>query len=379
MNVNGKWIGWGLNDRSPDIVSFKNWLRPRFSYARGLDSSDLYDSSLQAVVAEARRRLGLSNDGVMYGVWDWALQVKIGYRKAEPVKVNCYIIPGTWSGPHDGPPAWVMDWVDKTRFVPVWIEYLARGFLNPDPNTSYEESLADGIEKTVAAILRTPGPIVLIGYSQGADVAVHVMHEFKPGGRLANRRGDLKRVICFGNPGRPPGRDFFGKVFTDAGISGVYPPSDMASLLHSYDFEQDMYANANALMKQFYLILTKLELSVNFFMAMLQILGGGMNLFGGTGGGNVLLGNLLKGMFGDFGGNPLQRINAVAPFANDSQKSGLLGLLSNPSDIVVALQRLMQFATTNAHGRYGGSEAWLDYDGTDAVRHAARELNSARF
>lgn len=379
MNVNGKWIGWGLNDRGAEIVSIKNWLRPRFSYARQLDGSDLYDATLQAVAAEARRRLGLSNDGPLYGVWDWQLQLKIGYRKAAPVVANCYIIPGTWAGPQDGPPHWVMDWVDKARFREVGIAYLARGFLNPDPNTSYEESLADGIAKTIAAILADSGPIVLIGYSQGADVAVHVMHEFEPGGRLAHRRADLKRVICFGNPGRPSGPDHLGRTFPGNGISGVYPPLSLANLLHSYDFPQDMYANANDVMKMFYKILTKLELSVDFFTAMLQILGGGMPLFGGTGGGNVLLGSLLNGIFGNAGGNPMDRINAVAPFATNAQKQGLLGLLSDPIAIVQALQRLMEFATTNAHGRYGGSEAWLDFDGTDAVRHAARGLNAMKF
>src|SRR5690349_6195360 len=366
MNVNGKWVGWGLGDRGPDVVSIKNWLRPRFSYARNLNGTDTFDQALKDVCHEARRRLGLSNDGVLDGVWDWQLQVKIGYRKAEPVKVNCFIVPGTWAGPHDGPPAWVMDWVDKTRFSPVWIEYLARGFLNPDPNTSYEESLADGIQKLIAAILRTPGPIVLIGYSQGADVCVHVMHEFMPGGRLQGRRGDLKRVICFGNPGRPPGPDFFGKSFPDSGISRVYPPSELSPLLHSYDFAQDMYANANDLMYQFYKVLTKMELSVDFFMAVLQILGGGMGLFGGTGGGNILLGGLLRGLFGNFGGDPMQRINAVIPFATAPQKAGVMALLQDPVAIVTALQRLMEFASTNAHGRYGGSEAWLDYEGTDA-------------
>lgn len=376
LGNDGKWIGWGLGDRGPDVVAIKNWLRPRFSYAKGLNGTDVFDDELQKVCAEARRRLGLSNDGKLYGVWDWQLQVKIGYRKGEPVKAKLYMIPGTWAGPHDGPPAWVFDWVDKAKFIPVWVEYLARGFLTPDPNTSYEESLRDGIDKVVAAILGNTGPIVLNGYSQGADVAVHVMWEFEPGGRLAHRRADLKRVIAFGNPGRPSGPDHLGRVFPGNGISGVYPPPSLAHLLHSYDFEQDMYANSNAIMKQFYAILTKMELSVPFFMAVLQLIGGVIPLFGTAG--SVLGNNILGGLFGTVG-NLTQRVQAIAPFATQQQQLSIASVLSDLPGVAFALQQLMAFASTNAHGRYGGSEAWLDFDGTDAVRHAARGLNAMKF
>jgi hypothetical protein len=272
-----------------------------------------------------------------------------------------------------------MDWVDRTRYVPYWVEYLARGFLTPDPNTSYVESLNDGIEKTVQGIQRTPGPIVLIGYSQGADVAVHVMHEFKPGGRLFGRLNDLKRVICFGNPGRPSGPDHMGRVFPQNGISGVYPPPELNHLLHSYDFPQDMYANANAIMKQFYAILTQMELSLPFFMAVLQLIGGVIPIFGGIGTGSVLTGSLLSGLFGNSGGDLTKRLAAVAPGATQQQALSITAILSDLPGVAFALQQLMGFASTNAHSRYGGSEAWLDFGGTDAVRHAAIGLNNSRF
>lgn len=382
LGDNGQWIGWGLGDRGKDVAAIKAWLRPRYSYARNLNDSDVFDQELQKVCVEARRRVGLSNEGKLFGVWDWQLQVKLGYRKTsqpQQVVANCYIIPGTWAGPLDGPPHWVMDWVDKSRFREIGIAYLARGFLNPDPNTSYEESLRDGITKTIAAILANPGPIVLIGYSQGADVAVHVMHEFEPGGRLASRRADLKRVICFGNPGRPGGPDFLGRSFPGDGISGVYPPNSLAHLLHSYDFPQDMYANSNPIMKEFYGILTKMELSVDFAMACLQLIGGVIPLFGGAGNGSILSGALLGGLFGGVGGNLTQRVQAIAPFSTKQQQLSLTSILSDLPGVAFALKQLMEFMSTNAHGRYGGSEAWLDFDGTDAVRHAARGLNAMKF
>lgn len=377
---NGDWIGWARGDRGPEVVNIKDWLRPRFLYARLLDNDGIFDAVLEAVVIQARKNLSLPSPYPdVPGLWDWKLQAKIGYKRPPAVRVTtCFIIPGTWAGPLDGPPSWVMDWVDKSRYRRYDVWYLARGFLNPDPNTSYMESLADGVEKTVEGILRTPGPVVLIGYSQGADVATHVMWEFV-NGRLMHRREDLKRVICFGNPGRPPGPDFYGKVFPDAGISAVYPPAELRNLLISYDFQQDMYANANKVMRQFYNLFTRMELSVTFFMALLQVIGGVTPQFGGTQGGNMLLTSMTTGLFGTTGGNLTQRVQAVAPFSTTEQQLTVAAILSDLPGVAVALGRLLSFASTNAHGRYGGGESWLDYNGTDAVRDAANGLNGARF
>ena len=88
------------------------------------------------------------------------------------------------------------------------VGYPAIGFLFPDPFTSYNESVAQGVAELMRLILMNAGQFYLSGYSQGAEVVVRTLRLMLPGQPLAHRAGDLLKVITFGSPCRAPGRRF---------------------------------------------------------------------------------------------------------------------------------------------------------------------------
>lgn len=137
---------------------------------------------------------------------------------------------GTWGRPGEGPPG------DVARGLmaavvgqPVDVDYSASfGFVPPgDPRSpSYRQSVRYGRDETIARIreIRPGTPLVLVGYSQGAQVMWEVTGEFLPGGLLYHRRADLLAVATFGNPCKPAGRTRTGNSPAGQGIA--YRPDD---------------------------------------------------------------------------------------------------------------------------------------------------------
>jgi pimeloyl-ACP methyl ester carboxylesterase len=248
------------------------------------------------------------------------------------------------------------------------------GFLTPNPDISYEESRNAGVVETIRLINTTPvgTPLVLIGYSQGADVAIHVAAQFLPGGQLAGRVKDVKRIITFGSPSRPAGPTLLGNNPPGEGISGFVTPDEFRSITWDYVNNGDMYASSTKLLRLFYSILTKMELSVDFAVAAIQILG---TAVGGVQQG--VLGGILGGLFGTAGANSTSRvINAVAPKATTAQIATLSGLLTDVGDVAQTIKVALQFASTGAHMNY---HTWPDFQGKSAVQHAIDGLNAFRW
>lgn len=129
---------------------------------------------------------------------------------------------------------------------------------------SYKDSVDDGVTFAVDQIETLPEtvPIILGGYSQGAQLVSELMREFKQG-RLQHRLHQLKAVYTFGNPSRPQGITFpNGNDLPWSGIAFedlIIPPPGV--LYRSYAFFDDMYANANpnSYLFDFYKILTEIS------------------------------------------------------------------------------------------------------------------------
>lgn len=68
-------------------------------------------------------------------------------------------------------------------------------------------SVLIGMQNLVDAINRTPGKLVLCGYSQGALVVCAIWRDYilNPAGALHHRLNDVVAVIAYGNPMRAPG------------------------------------------------------------------------------------------------------------------------------------------------------------------------------
>ena len=223
--------------------------------------------------------------------------------------------------------------------------YPAIGFLNPDPNTSYNESVALGVAEGMRLILLNPGPFILSGYSQGAEVAVRLMMLMDGDGPLAHRAGDLLRTITFGSPCRPPGPTRLGNDPPGAGISGDYTPRQFRERTFDLVLNGDMYATTthDTMLEQFYDLFVQAEASMPFALAVMQFLQA--NPFGS---------GLRGGVLGNIGG--LLTPNALK----------VLGALDLVKAVKTA-QVVSQFLINNPHIHY---HDWLDFNGHTGIERA---------
>lgn len=369
------WRGWEKGMAGEQIRLMQDLLIRKYQWVRdkhpSVQATGYFDQATQDALREFQFRVGFFANGIA----DWKTQQRLGMFDVPQKKTVVLTIPGTWAGWNDGPPAWVAWGLDKNRYYQQGVGYPAAGFLTPDPNTSYEESRDAGVNETVRLIQATPPgtPLVLIGYSQGADVAIKTSMEFLPGGRLAERQADVKRIVTFGSPCRPAGKTLIGNNPPGEGIAGFHTPTEFRSITWDYVTNGDMYACSTKLLRLFYKVLTKMELSVEFGVAAVQILGTAIR----PGGESGLLGGLLGGLFGNPAGNSTSRvITAVAPYATVAQIDQLAGFLADAGDVAQTIKVALQFASTGAHMNY---HTWPDFQGRSAVQHAIDGLNAARW
>lgn len=202
MKIAGAWVGWGVGDDDPKVAWFKDKLRPKFSYARSLDHSTLYDEALFNVVFKAQQNWGLNPTGII----DYAFQKKAKWIEPAPPRITgprgvIYTCQGTqpsvmWSGPAADV---ARQCEDQYYFQPIGGPYTAFPM-----NPSIAESKA--LMRVEIAERPAGDPINAIGFSQGAIIVSEVYEEMRnTSDPLHYRFKDWRKAWTFANPSRQQG------------------------------------------------------------------------------------------------------------------------------------------------------------------------------
>lgn len=197
----------------------------------------------------------------------WAdLEAKCDGVTPPPV-ITVLTAAGTWAPWDVGYPADTARGLDTERFRWQPIGYPASGFLTPDPNTSYNESVAAGVTEGLRLLDSVTGEYDLVGYSQGAEVVIRIA--------AAMLDRPPRRIVTFGSPCRPPGRTKVGNNPAGSGISRFYTPPELQS--RTWDIVRDkgeMYGCApdDTYLPEFYTLFTQAETSLPFAAAVFEFL-----------------------------------------------------------------------------------------------------------
>lgn len=268
---------------------------------------------------------------------------------------------GTWAPPDVGYPAdtaralvseW--DWVQAElmgetgpRFVWRPIDYPAVGFLNPDPNTSYNESVTLGVTRGVTMLLDDiTDPYDLVGYSQGAEVVNRIATYMLEQGRPP------RRIVTFGSPCRAPGPTRVGNNPPGSGISRLYTPRELrARTTDIVRNKGEMYgcAEEDTLLPEFYGLFTKAELSLPFGLALFRILGTALPLAGAIGGTS---GGMLSMFGGLFGGKSNTLAEVIGEVGATDQEIDIMKILGDIPGALKTALAVGEFLTTQAHTSY---------------------------
>jgi hypothetical protein len=193
VNIDGKWVGFGLGDIDPKVAEMKVFLARKFAWVRNwtpsLGDSQIYDHNMVNVVMQMQINYNMVPTGVMNA----ATQERCGFYK--PVKVTPVFVSveghlsNMWAGP-------VADTGTQLE-----MEHLCRhqptGFENGDlpfNNQSGVEALRENIVQRVPSNAK----LIIGGFSQGMIVVHDYLEQY---GIPSN----LKAVLMYGNPNRALG------------------------------------------------------------------------------------------------------------------------------------------------------------------------------
>lgn len=204
MRIAGAWVGLGLGDVSPEVRAIKAFMRKKFSYAKDLKDTSLYDEQMVRVVTEMQARyaragqIGLHTPGVVNVETKYAM----GFlpRPAAPKPV-LFTVEGHMSNMWIGPcaeTARVLEQQGICKWQPVGYDSTSLPFNNKSGIDELRRLLAD-------RTLLPPGtPWGLAIYSQGGIIgsSVWLDHIAPATGSLHWRRSSWRATLAFGNPYR---------------------------------------------------------------------------------------------------------------------------------------------------------------------------------
>lgn len=205
MRVAGQWVGLGLGDGpSEEIRAMKAYLRRKFSYAKDLADTGVYDEQMVAVVAAMQDRYAKAGQIGQYtpGVINVATKIAMGYipRPVKPRPVLFTIeghLSSMWMGPC-AETARILEGEGLCRWQPVGYDNTRLPFNNRSGQEEFRRLLAD-------TTLLPPGtPWGAAIFSQGGIVGSSVFLEdiFPASGSLHWRLPDWRGTLAFGNPYR---------------------------------------------------------------------------------------------------------------------------------------------------------------------------------
>lgn len=206
MRIGGAYVGLGLGDSSEEIKKVKAFLRSKFSYARHLSDTPLFDRDTVEVVAEMQYRYKAAGKLIegryTPGVVNAETKYVMGYlrRPAKP-RPMIFTIEGHLANMFIGPTAEVARTLEAEgvcRWQPVGYDNVSLPFNNRSGIDEFRRLLSD-------TRLLPPGtPWGACIYSQGAIVGSEVfLHDvFNPSGALHWRAETWRGTIAFGSPYR---------------------------------------------------------------------------------------------------------------------------------------------------------------------------------
>lgn len=230
-------------------------------------------------------------------------------------------------------------------------------------------SYVDAINEQVAELNRWALPLVGVpkiplGYSMGADGVNHWLLQWP-----ADRRDEIKCVVKFGDPSRPPGPTLLGDNPTGQGIAGLFTPDWVANRTYSFCMPGDMYPEAVGLLPWFYQILTRMAMTLDFAMYL-------FNLFMSSVG-KQLLGLVTSNLTG------AGALSALAPLVTTGPSTTVGSDILNPMQILMLLPQListlgalLKFVQTNAHYHYHDQpqSQWRGLTGVDCAAQIIQEI-----
>lgn len=226
MKIGGAWVGLGLGDSLPEVRDIKEFMRRKFSYARNLSNTSIYDQQMVDAVVEMQKRYAaagtLKPGKYSPGVINYATKIAMGLIPP-PAPVDTRPVLFTVCG--TSVPWWVGPDADTARAVED--KYLWQPIGYPAQAMPMGPSIQAGKDELAVQMNRHRQRIekygyALAGYSQGAIVVCETWEfEILPNdGRMSWARPFLRKGVTWGNPMRPR-----GDVTPDAGG----PPSPPAN------------------------------------------------------------------------------------------------------------------------------------------------------
>ena len=256
MRVGGQYIGVGLGDNTGEVRRLRAHMRTKFSYAKNLADTTLYDQKMVDAVVEMQRRYAaagtLKPGKYTPGVINYATKVAMGFVKPPPPRDERPVL---FSVCGTGVPWWIGPDADTARAVESRYRWQPIGYsARPIPmGPSIDEGKAE-LENQFNIhrdqVIRCGA--ALLGYSQGGIVVSEIFEEqVKPqGGRLNWALPHITRACTWGNPSREVGKvwpDIGGKMspLENGGVTGnlmVDTPSWWRNYAHAGDLYSDVPA-----------------------------------------------------------------------------------------------------------------------------------------
>jgi len=220
MRIGGQYVGLGLGDVSEETRLLKAFMRRKFSYAKALEDTPIYDPQLVTAVAQMQGRYNqdgkLASGTYTPGVINLETKYVMGYLQRPPgpdTRPVLFTVCGTgvpwWVGP-DADTARAVE--DKWRWQP--IGYPAQPFpMSPSINAGKAELRAQLNRDEPGFQLRKQverNGAGLAGYSQGAVVTSETWEfDIKPdNGALNWVKDHMLKAVTWGNPSREQGHGY---------------------------------------------------------------------------------------------------------------------------------------------------------------------------
>lgn len=245
--IGGKWVGLGLGDASDEVGKIRDFMRRKFSYAKGLPDTrkliegrqvPLFDAPMAEAVLRMQRAYvseGKLASELATGYVNTATKVVMGYLKATTVDIRpvLFTVCGT------GVPWWVGPDADTARAVEnlyKWqpIGYPAAPFPMGRSITAGKTELRNQMQIHRAQIERNG--FAFAAYSQGAVVASEVWEQDIKVGPLNWAHKHFRKAVTWGNPSREQ-----GKAWPDPG--GKIAPPHTSGVAHPSERMKDTPAN----------------------------------------------------------------------------------------------------------------------------------------